>query len=180
MQKRPDEPQNKNIGGQSAVGTDLLQQAIQTTSEVVDLVQQQAGSRLNRQKDEAADDLKKVADAVRQVGDGLNREEAGPIAQYAAEYGKKAAESIERLTNYLRTNDTKKLVTEVENFGRRQPVLLLGGAFLLGFAGARFLKSSAAASNEFNNGPNVNRALPPPPAPQAQPPRPISTSATAL
>jgi hypothetical protein len=175
MQRRPNQQQGKNIGGESAGGNDLLQQAKQTTTEVVDQVQQQAGSRLNRQKDEAANDLKRVADAVRQLGDGLgNQEEQGPIAQYAAEYGKKAAENIERLTNYLRTNDAKKLVTEVENFGRRRPALLLGGAFLLGFAGARFLKSSAANA-ELNV--NANRALPSPPAPPA---RPVTTSATAL
>jgi len=130
------------VGAEPGGGNDLLQHAKQTTNEVVDQVQQQAGSRVNRQKDEAATDLEKVASAVRQLGEGLGGEEQGPIAHYAAEYGKKAAEGIERLTNYLRENDAKKLFTEVENFGRRQPALLLGGAFLLGLAGARFLKSS--------------------------------------
>lgn len=143
-----------------AGGNDLLQQAKQTTSEVVDQVQQQAGSRLTQQKDAAASELEKVADAVRQLGEQLgNQKEQGPIAHYAAEYGKKAADGLERLTNYLRQNDPKELLTEIEKLGRRQPALLIGGAFLLGLAGARFLKSAMPVG-----GTNMNpgRGLPPP------------------
>ena len=122
---------------------DLVQQAKETTTAVVGQVQQKASSTLNQQKDNAATDLKKVADAVRQMGDGLTGGEQGPVAYYAAEYGKKAADNIERLTDYLHANDARKLVGEVEKFGKRKPALFIGAAFLLGFAGARFLKSSA-------------------------------------
>src|SRR5687768_15412131 len=154
-------------------GDDLLQQAKQTTSEVVDSVQQQAGTRFNRQKDEAANELQKVAGAVRQLGDRLGGEQ-GPIAHYAAEYGRKAADGIDRLTDYIRHNDAKALVRQIENFGRRQPALLLGGAFLLGLAGARFLKSSMPAAGELDT--NLSRGLPPPPQ---QPPH-VQTKSAAL
>ncbi len=154
-------------------GEDLLQHAKQTTSEVVDQVQQQAGSRLDRGKDEAANELQKVAGAVRQLGEGLGGQDQGPIAHYAAEYGKKAAEGLERLTDYLRQNDTRALVTEIENFGRRQPAILLGGAFLLGLAGARFFKSSMPA-NQYDT--NLGRGLPPPPHQPAH----VQTTSAAL
>jgi len=158
-------------GQQTGGGNDLLQHAKQTTSEVVDQVQQQAGSRLDRQKDEAAKDLQQLAGAVRHLGDELGgQQQAGPIAQYAAQYGRKAADGIERLTNYLRTNDTKALVSEIESFGRRQPALLLGGAFLLGLAGARFFKSSMSPSEQY-----TGRALPPPHQPSH-----VSTTTAAL
>ena len=174
MQPKP-EQSKKSTGPASASNqqtssgaNELLQQAKQTTSEVVDNVQQQAGSRLDRSKDEAAKDLQKLAGAVRSMGDELGGEQQGPIAQYAAQYGRKAAEGIERLTNYLRTNDTKALVSEIENLGRRQPALLLGGAFLLGLAGARFLKSSMTPAGSMtsnasmsSNAQNTSRALPP-------------------
>jgi len=159
MQPTPKPTPAQETGGAS----DLLQHAKQTTSEVVDQVQQQAGSRIDRQKDEAANDLQQLAGAVRNLGDQLGAKQQGPIAQCAAEYGRKAADGIERLTNYLRTNDTRALVSELENLGRRQPALLLGGAFLLGLAGARFLKSAMTP-----NGPdtqyreNAGRALSPP------------------
>jgi hypothetical protein len=142
-------------------GEDLLQQAKQTTSDVVDQVQQQAGSRIDRKKDEAASELQKVAGAVRQLGEGLGGQDQGPIAHYAAEYGRKAADGLERLTDYIRQNDTKTLIHGIESFGRRQPALLLGGAFLLGLAGARFLKSSMAAGTASDT--NLGRGLPPPP-----------------
>jgi hypothetical protein len=151
----------------------LLQQAKQTTSEVVDQVQQQAGSRIDRQKDEAASEIEKVAGAVRQLGEGLGGQDQGPIAHYAAEYGRKAAEGLDRFTNYLRQNDARALVTEIESFGRRQPALLLGGAFLLGLAGARFLKSSMPLS-ESNT--NLGRGLPPPPEQPAH----VQTTSAAL
>jgi len=154
-------------------GNDLLQHAKQTTSEVVDQVQQQAGSRITRQKDEAASELQKVAGAVRQLGDQLGGQEQGPIAHYAAEYGRKAADGLERLTNYLRQNDPKALVNEIEKLGRRQPALLIGGAFLLGLAGARFLKSSTAANESTMD---LSRGLPP----QPQQPAHVSTKSATL
>ena len=58
------------------------------------------------------------------------------------EYGDKAADSLDRFANYIREQDTRKLMSDVANFGKRRPALLLGGAFLLGFAGARLIKSA--------------------------------------
>jgi hypothetical protein len=60
--------------------------------------------------------------------------ESGPIARYAAEYGDKAANSLERLSTYIREQEPQQLLHDVQNFGRRRPVILLGGAFLLGIA----------------------------------------------
>ena len=121
---------------------DLLQTATQATGDIVNQVQQQAGSTFTRQKESAATDLSQVVQAVRQFGQSLSGEEGGPIARYAAEYGDKAANSLERLSTYIREQDPKQLLNDVQNFGRRRPALLLGGAFLLGFAGARLIKSS--------------------------------------
>jgi hypothetical protein len=154
-------------------GEDLLQQAKQTTSEVVDQVQQQAGSKLDRQKDEAAGELHKLAGAVRHLGDELGGENQGAIAHYAAEYGRKAADGLERFTNYIEQHDTRALVGELEDFGRRQPALMIGGAFLLGLAGARFLKSSMASNVSDTN---LGRGLPPPP----QQPAHVQTTSAAL
>src|SRR5687768_12037421 len=152
-------------------GEDLLQQAKQTTSEVVGQVQQQAGSKIDQQKDVVANELAQITGAVRRLGDRLGQQEQGPIAHYAANYGRKAADGLDRLTTYLRENDTKALVNELESLGRRQPALLLGGAFLLGLAGARFLKSSMAS---YAPDTNLGRGLPSPPP---QPPHVQTTSA---
>jgi hypothetical protein len=139
----------QNTGG----GQDLLQQAKQTTNEVVNQVQQQASSQLNRQKDTAASELSTVVSAVRRFGETLNNEGQGPIARFAAQYGDKAADGLDRFARYLREQDPKRLLNDVQSFGRRQPALLIGGAFLLGFAGARIIKSSMdAAGSEMSTG----------------------------
>jgi hypothetical protein len=137
----------------SGNGQDLLQQAKQTTNEVVNQVQQQASSQINRQKESAASELSTVVNAVRRFGETLNNEGDGPIARFAAQYGDKAADSLDRVARYLREQDPKRLLNDVQNFGRRQPALLIGGAFLLGFAGARLIKSSMdAAGSSMNTG----------------------------
>src|SRR5215213_3888207 len=140
--------------GEKTGGQDLLQQAKQTTGEIVNQVQQRAGSQITQQKESAASDLTTVVNAVRKFGESLAGEANGPIARYAAQYGDKAANNLERLSNYIRQQDPKQLLDDVQSFGRRQPAWLLGGMFILGFAGARLIKSSmdAASQHEFHSG----------------------------
>src|SRR6185369_15842361 len=114
---------------------DLLQHAKQATGQIVNKVQEQAGTQLNRQKETAASELSQVANAVRRLRENLPQQDLGPIARAVGDYGEKAANNLERLSSYIREQDPKQLLNDVQNFGRRQPALLLGGAFLLGFAG---------------------------------------------
>jgi hypothetical protein len=143
---------NQNQGNQGNQ-QDLLQQAKQTTNEVVSQVQQQASSQLTQQKDTIASQLSSVVNAVRRFDESLRNEADGPIARFAGQYGQKAADGLDRFAQYLREQDPKRLFNDVQSFGRRQPALLIGGAFLLGFAGARIIKSSmdaASSSSTYN------------------------------
>ena len=151
---------NQGTTGGNAGDQDLLQTAKQATGDIVNQVQQRAGSTLTRQKETAATDLTQVVQAVRQFGQSLSQGEGGPIARYAAEYGDKAANSLERLSTYIREQDPKQLLNDVQNFGRRRPALLLGGAFLLGFAGARLIKSSMDAQSQQRYDGNTPAARP--------------------
>jgi hypothetical protein len=127
---------------------DLLQHAKDAGGEIMHKVQERAGSQLNRQKETAATEISHVANAVRRIRESLpGGEESGALVRFAGEYGDKAANSLERLSNYIREQDPKQLLDDVQNFGRRRPALLLGGAFLLGFAGARLIKSSMDAAS---------------------------------
>lgn len=134
---------NQGTSGQQAGGEQgLLTHAKEAGGEIVSKVQERAGSQINRQKETAAAEISQVANAVRRIRESLPGEESGAVARFAAEYGDKAADSLERLSKYVREQDPKQLINDVQNFGRRRPALLLGGAFLLGFAGARLIKSS--------------------------------------
>ena len=142
--------------GQSGQGQggeqDLVQHAKHATGEIVNQVQQQAGTQIERQKESAANDLSQVVSAVRRFGESLGAEQGGPIARYAAEYGDKAAQKLEQFAGYIREQDARRLLDDVQNFGRRRPALMLGGAFLLGLAGARLIRSSIDAGMQHSGG----------------------------
>lgn len=133
-------------GQQPGGEQDLLQHAKNATGEIVSKVQEQAGTQINRQKDTAASQLSQVANAVRRIGENLPEQEAGPLGRFVGDYGNKAADGLERLSTYIREQDPKQLLNDVQNFGRRQPALMLGGAFLLGLAGARLIRSAMSGS----------------------------------
>ena len=138
-------PGNQSATRQGSPGNghdDLMQHAKEASGNIVNQVQQQAGSQFARQKESAANDLTQVVDAVRRLGQSLAGEQNGPIARYAGQYGDKAAQSLKQFSTYIREKDPKELLNDVQNFGRRRPALLIGGAFLLGFAGARLIKTS--------------------------------------
>lgn len=53
------------------------------------------------------------------------------------------ADTITRTTELVRDKPVDALIEEASDFARRNPAIVLGGAALLGFAAARFLKSGA-------------------------------------
>jgi len=63
-----------------------------------------------------------------------------------------AADRVRQLSDYLRRHEVEDLMDDVEDFARRQPALVLGGAFALGVLTARFLKSSGSSSGRTSRG----------------------------
>jgi uncharacterized protein YjbJ (UPF0337 family) len=116
----------------------VTDQAQQAAGQVVDQARQQVSSRLTGQKDRAAEGLTSVAHALRQTSQQLRDQDQQTVTGYI----ERAASQVERVSNYLKQNDLGGLVDDVEQFARRQPALFLGGTFVLGLLGARFLKSS--------------------------------------
>jgi len=116
----------------------VADQAQQAAGQVVDQARQQVSSRLVGQKDRAAEGLTSVAQALRQTSQQLRAQDQQAVTGYI----ESAASQVERVSNYLKHNDLGGLIDDVEQFARRQPALFLGGTFVLGLLGARFLKSS--------------------------------------
>src|SRR5579871_4225262 len=131
----------KDDGGSAL--KDMAGQAQQTTNQLLVQGQQQAKSWTGQQKDQVAQAIDGVAQALRQTGDQLRTQNQDLVADYAD----RAAQQIEQVTTYLRDNDMDHLIRDAEYFAVRQPALFLGGAFLLGVLGARFLKSSSQQAN---------------------------------
>jgi len=119
----------------------VADQAQQAAGQMVDQARQQVSSRLAGQKDRAAEGLTSVAQALRQTSQQLREHDQQSVTGYI----EGAASQVERVSNYLKQNDLGGLIDDVERFARRQPALFLGGTFMLGLLGARFLKSSRPA-----------------------------------
>jgi len=110
---------------------------------VMDQVKQQASTRVNEQKERAADGLGSVASAIRQASEQLRSEN-----QTLASYADKAVDQIQLFADRMRDKDPAEMVRDAERFARRNPAAFVGGAFVLGLALARFLKSSGSGADE--------------------------------
>ncbi len=88
----------------------------------------------------SAADLGSVAAALRESTKELKDNMVAP-------YIEKAADQIDRASEFLRNGDLRQAQRSVEDYARREPLLFLGGAFALGLLGARFIKSSSPSES---------------------------------
>src|SRR5215212_9424044 len=110
------------------------------TGPVMDKAAEQVTSRLDMGRDYVVETMTGVAQALRQTGQHLREEAAQPML---AGYAERGAEQVERLGGYLRQRDASQLMTEMESFARRQPMVFSGAAFALGMLAVRFFRSEA-------------------------------------
>ncbi|HUG21530.1 hypothetical protein [Piscinibacter sp.] len=117
------------------------------TREAAEVAKQRAGamwddakdtarSKMNEQKDTAADGLGDVAgalhDAARRRGDD------DPFARLTDT----AADGLDRLSGTLRNKDVSSMLRDMDSFARNQPVAFFGLALAAGFVAVRLLKDS--------------------------------------
>jgi septal ring factor EnvC (AmiA/AmiB activator) len=111
----------------------------ETIGQVADSTKQQADT----QRERISTGIRQVADGLRQTGDVLSEHDQN----LAGDYARKAAGQVERIAGYLQENSIEQIVGDVERFARREPALVLGGAFALGFLAARFLRAGAGSAS---------------------------------
>lgn len=85
---------------------------------------------------QAADGIHQLASSVRSASSDLSDQPA--IANLATS----AADGAERVAGFLRETDARDMVGAVEDMARRQPLIFVGGALLLGLAASRFIKAA--------------------------------------
>ena len=94
----------------------------------VDQRSTQAGEQLGQQ----VSDIKAVGDQLREQG----KDGPAKVADQVAERG-------ERLSAYLQESDSDRIIRDLEDLGRKQPLAVIAGGIALGFAASRFLKASS-------------------------------------
>jgi len=115
----------------------------QTGRGILDEIRESATGQLASQKDRATEGLGSVAQFVRQSTQQLRDQKQDAIAGYV----ERAADQIDQFSQSLRNKDVSELISDAQQLARKQPALFIGGAFVLGLVGARFLKSSAQADD---------------------------------
>jgi hypothetical protein len=120
-------------------------------SEQVDQRSTQAGEQVSG----AAQDMRSVSEELRKQGKDT-----------PAKYVEKGADQAERLGSYLKEADGDSILSDIEDFGRRQPLAVLAGGLVVGIAAARFLKASSHGRYKSRIGSQgQTRQLSVPPAP---------------
>lgn len=101
-------------------------------------VGEQAKSTVESRKSEVAQELSSVADVVRQTSYEVGAGNSPTIEGY----GRRIADQIEGVSSYVDEHGVEDILADAQEFGRRQPAVFLGGAFMLGLVVGRFLRSS--------------------------------------
>lgn len=133
------------LQGDTKAAKDIYNQAKDSAGKAYGIATEKAASKIDEQKTYIAQGLSGVADTIRQLGDNLdNTEQSGGFAEATANYTNTVADKVEQISGYIEKKDLREVMSDVEEFAHRQPLLFLGGAFALGVLAARFLKSSSS------------------------------------
>lgn len=109
-------------------------------SEIKAAVTDKAEELAGRSTQAGADAVAGVAKTAATLADSL-KEQSPAIAEYVRSTGQR----IDRLADDLRDKSAGELLTLATDFGKRQPLLLLAGSAIIGFALARIVKTGLEA-----------------------------------
>jgi hypothetical protein len=139
----------------------------------------QARGRLSEQVDQrstqAGDRIAGTASDVRSIADELRSQGKDAPARLAEQ----VAGQADRVGDYLKGASGDRILRDVEDFARRQPMLVAAAGLALGFAASRFLKASS--SRRYESGyHDLDRSYAREPlyGTSSYPPSPSATSAT--
>ena len=86
---------------------------------------------------EWSEQIRVAAETLSRVSEQLSTLGLGP----AADLVRTGSDKAHGLSSYLDVADTGSLLNDVEAFAERQPVLAMGGGFVLGMVAARMFKA---------------------------------------
>ena len=118
----------------------VSQQAAEKGREAADQARGRAREQVDQRSTQAGEQLSAVAQDTRTVGEELRKQGKEQPAKIAEQ----AADRVERVGGYLRDSDSDTILRDVEDFGRRQPLAVIAGGFVVGLLASRFLKASSS------------------------------------
>ena len=150
---------DSTVGSTVATGGSTTEQVKDQVRDKAQVAQDKAGgalgqarSRLRDQVDQrstqAGDQIHSTAQDVRNVAEQLRNQDKDSPARVAEQ----VADRAESFGTYLRDADGERLLRDVEDFARRQPMLVAAAGLALGFAASRFLKASSSRRYQSSDG----------------------------
>lgn len=121
-----------------ALGDDMRSFSARASGRMADSAEGAVKATVHNQASPSSKDLADVARALRKSTKELENNMASPYVDLAAD-------QIDRASTFLRRAELKDFIDGATAFAKREPLIFLSGAFLLGLLGSRFLKSSSAA-----------------------------------
>jgi hypothetical protein len=154
MERSPyQKPQGEDVAGTARRAAEqarekaqeLGHRAVEQAKSTAESAKQRAESMADEGRNRLAGRIEGVARALKRTASTMQEEDDKEVSNIADQLGTQ----IEKVSGWLQEHDTRDIIWRVENFARRQPAVFLGGAFVLGLAAARFLKSSAARRHQY-------------------------------
>jgi hypothetical protein len=131
------------VGSTTEQVKDQMRDKAQMAQDTAGATAGKARGRLREQIDQrstqAGDEIRSAAHHVRSLAEQLRAEGKDTPARMVEQ----AADRSESFGNYLRDADGERLLSDVESFARRQPLVVAAGGLALGFAASRLLKASS-------------------------------------
>ena len=163
--------QSSGAGTQTADGN-VKEEAQAAAGNAASKAQELARTQVDDRSSQAGEQVASMASDLRSVSEQLRGQEN----EKAADLAERVAGKAEDVGGYLTESDAEKILSDIEDLGRRQPWLALAGGVVLGIAAARFLKASSSQRYHANASgralstsgaeqtlaPSPERATPPP------------------
>lgn len=99
------------------------------------MAREKAAERVEAVRDTAAERVENTANAAHAAAGQFDP------ASLQAEAMRNVASHVEGFANRLRATDVESMARQTSDFARKNPLLFIGGAAVLGFVATRFLKS---------------------------------------
>ena len=115
------------------------QQAQGKAQQVASTAAERARRQVDQRSSELGERVTSTAGDIRTMGEQLREQGKDQPAKLADQ----AADRVERAGSWLRDSDSDRLLSDIEDFGRRRPWAFALGGLALGVAAARFLKASS-------------------------------------
>lgn len=125
-------------------GKQMLSDAKSKVSEAVSGVAEKAGERLDSTKNRLADQGERVAESLREVA---SRDEEGGMQSRVLE---SVATGLNSVTDTLRSADPSAMISSVQRFAQRNPILFATGAAVAGLLVARALAGSSSSQSTYS------------------------------